>query len=87
MEVTIVPMRTEHTAQIAALEAACFSDPWPESILQQELENPLSLWLCAMDGDTIAGYVGHAYFTHIRTYSRVIIIKARCKSVTLIIYD
>ena len=58
MEVTIVPMRTEHTAQIAALEAACFSDPWPESILQQELENPLSLWLCAMDGDTIAGYVG-----------------------------
>ena len=58
MEVTIVPMRQEHTAQIAALEAACFSDPWPESILQQELENPLSLWLCAMDGDTVAGYVG-----------------------------
>ena len=42
----------------AALEAACFSDPWPESILQKELDNPLSLWLCAMDGDTIAGYVG-----------------------------
>ena len=60
MEVTIVPMRQEHTAQIAALEAACFSDPWPESILQQELENPLSLWLCAMDGDSIAGYVGEA---------------------------
>ena len=58
MEVTIVPMRQEHTAQIAALEAACFSDPWPESILQQELENPLSLWLCAMDGDTVAGYIG-----------------------------
>ena len=45
MEVTIVPMRQEHTAQIAALEAACFSDPWPESILQQELENQLCLWL------------------------------------------
>ena len=58
MEVTIVPMRTEHTAQIAALEAACFSDPWPESILQKELDNPLSLWLCAMDGDTVAGYIG-----------------------------
>ena len=29
-----------------------------EWILQQELENPLSLWLCAMDGDTVAGYVG-----------------------------
>ena len=44
--------------RIAALEAACFSDPWPESILAHELQNPLSLWLCAMDGDTVAGYIG-----------------------------
>lgn len=58
MEYTIVPMQPGLTAQIAALEASCFSDPWPESILQHELENPLSLWLCAMAGDTVAGYVG-----------------------------
>ena len=58
MEVTIVPMRTEHTAQIAALEIACFSDPWPEAILVRELQNPLSLWLCAVDGDTVAVFIG-----------------------------
>ena len=57
-ELTITPMEPEHLAQIAALEAACFSDPWPESILAHELQNPLSLWLCAMDGDTVAGYIG-----------------------------
>lgn len=51
-------MEPENLAQIAALEAACFSDPWPESILAHELQNPLSLWLCAMDGDTVAGYIG-----------------------------
>ena len=54
-ELTITPMEPEHLAQIAALEIACFSDPWPESILVRELQNPLSLWLCAVDGDTVAG--------------------------------
>lgn len=51
-------MEPEHLAQIAALEIACFSDPWPESILVRELQNPLSLWLCAVNGDTVAGYIG-----------------------------
>ena len=51
-------MEPEHLAQIAALEVACFSDPWPESVLVHELQNPLSLWLCAVDGDTVAGYIG-----------------------------
>ena len=52
-------MEPEHLAQIAALEIACFSDPWPESILVRELQNPLSLWLAAeaLDG-TLLGYVG-----------------------------
>lgn len=58
MEITITPMEPEHLAQIAALEVLCFSDPWPESILVHELQNPLSLWLCAVDGDTVAGYIG-----------------------------
>ena len=57
-EIKIVPMEPEHLAQIAALETMCFSDPWPETILAHELHNPLSLWLCAMDGDTVAGYIG-----------------------------
>ena len=57
-EIKITPMEPEHLSQIAALEVICFSDPWPESILAHELQNPLSLWLCAVDGDTVAGYIG-----------------------------
>ena len=59
MEVTIVPMRTGHTAQVAALEAACFSDPWPESILQQELENRAEpLARAQWTATRLLGYVG-----------------------------
>ena len=58
MDIQILPMQPCHTAQIAALEQTCFSDPWPEQIIAHELENELSLWLCALDGDTVAGYIG-----------------------------
>lgn len=54
----IVPMREEHVSQVAALEAVCFSDPWSEKSVASELNNPLSLWLVAVDGDTVAGYIG-----------------------------
>lgn len=54
----IVPMQAEHIAQVAALEKACFSDPWPESVLTSELENPLSLWLVALESEKVLGYVG-----------------------------
>ena len=51
-------MREAHIGQIAALERLCFSDPWSERSFASELENPLSLWLVALDGETVAGYVG-----------------------------
>ena len=44
--------------QIAELEKLCFADPWSVSAFSYELNNPLSLWLVAVDGDTVAGYVG-----------------------------
>jgi ribosomal-protein-alanine N-acetyltransferase len=43
---------------VAALEAICFADPWSEKSVASELTNPLSLWLVAMDGERLAGYVG-----------------------------
>ncbi len=58
MDYTIVPMQPAHVVQVAALEQTCFSDPWPESILARELTNPLSLWLCALDGESVVGYIG-----------------------------
>ena len=40
------------------MEKVCFSDPWSENSIASELRNPLSLWLVAMDGEALAGYVG-----------------------------
>ena len=51
-------MTADHVAQVAALETICFHDPWSEKSVASELTNPLSLWLVALDGDRVAGYVG-----------------------------
>ena len=54
----IEKMTREHVPQVARLEEICFSDPWSEKSVASELENELSLWLVALEGDTLAGYVG-----------------------------
>ena len=54
----LTKMTESHVPQVAELEKLCFSDPWSEKSVASELENPLSLWLVAVDGDTVAGYVG-----------------------------
>lgn len=51
-------MTNAHTAQVAALEKECFSMPWSENAITGELTNPLALWLVALDGDKVVGYVG-----------------------------
>ena len=51
-------MRAVHVPQIAELEQVCFTDPWPDQAIRSELTNPLSLWLVALEGETVAGYVG-----------------------------
>lgn len=54
----IVPMEEKHVPQVAELEKICFSDPWSERSVASELTNPLSLWLVAVEGETVAGYIG-----------------------------
>ena len=51
-------MSDAYVAQVAALEKECFSMPWSENAIASELSNPLALWLVALDGETVAGYVG-----------------------------
>lgn len=51
-------MEGNHVAQIAALEKLCFSDPWSETSVGGELENPLSYWLVAEENDRVLGYIG-----------------------------
>ncbi|MBQ7817864.1 MAG: ribosomal protein S18-alanine N-acetyltransferase [Oscillospiraceae bacterium] len=56
--IEIIQMQSVHAPQVAALEKQCFSEPWSENSIAGELSNPLSLWLVALDGDCVAGYVG-----------------------------
>ena len=51
-------MTLDHVPQVAQLEKECFHDPWSEKSIASELRNPLSLWLVAVDGQRVAGYVG-----------------------------
>ena len=51
-------MKEAHVAQIAELEKQCFSDPWSEKSVASELENPLALWLAAVENGRVLGYAG-----------------------------
>lgn len=56
--IEFVRMGAAHTEQIAQLEKVCFSDPWSIDSINYELTNPLSLWIVALAGDKVIGYVG-----------------------------
>ena len=56
--IEVQTMTDAHVAQVAELEKLCFSAPWSENSVASELNNPLSLWLVALDGEKVAGYVG-----------------------------
>jgi len=55
---TIEQMKSSWVTQVAQLEKDCFRDPWSEKSIAGELNNPLSLWLVAVDGGRLLGYVG-----------------------------
>ena len=55
----IVKMSEAHVVSVAAIEKECFGvDAWSEKSVASELTNKLSLWLVAVDGDRVAGYIG-----------------------------
>ena len=51
-------MTLEDVPQIAALEKLCFSDPWSELSISEELGNPYSRWLVWEEEGTVLGYIG-----------------------------
>ena len=57
----VVPMSAELLPQIAELERACFSVPWSENMLAEELDNPLASFIVALgDNGQVLGYAGLA---------------------------
>lgn len=51
-------MNVAHIQAVAEIEAECFSMPWSVNSIASELNNPLSLWVVACDGEKVVGYVG-----------------------------
>jgi ribosomal-protein-alanine N-acetyltransferase len=66
-------MVSDHIAEIAQLEIVCFSYPWSEKSLSDELENENSHFLVAVS-DVVLGYIGvqeicgEAYITNIAVF-------------------
>ena len=55
----IIRMNESHVASVAAIEKECFGrDAWSERSVAGELTNALALWLVAVEGEAVAGYVG-----------------------------
>ena len=49
MEYKLVPMDRSHLAGVAELERLCFSTPWNEAMLEEELYNPTASFIVAED--------------------------------------
>ena len=62
--IEIVRMNESHVSAVAELERQNFSEPWPEIAVRSELTNKLALWLVALEGDTVVGYVGSQTVLH-----------------------
>ena len=56
--IEIQEMTAADVADIAALERLCFSAPWSENSIAEELDTGFSLWLVARLDGAFAGYVG-----------------------------
>lgn len=54
----IAPMAEDDIPHLARLESVCFSSPWSEDGLREELQNPNAVFLVAKRGETIVGYLG-----------------------------
>ncbi len=73
MNFIINPMIKEYVAQIAKLEKECFSQPWSEEALSEELKKENSYFLAAVS-DRLLGYIGvqeicgEAYITNIAVF-------------------
>ena len=54
----IRPLCERHLPSLAALEQVCFSQPWSEDALREELSNPTARFLVAEKDGEAVGYIG-----------------------------
>ena len=58
MNFNIEKMGYGHTSAIAEIEELCFSTPWSEKSLSEEIDNPLGRFFVLVSEDKVAGYIG-----------------------------
>ena len=59
MEYQLVPMDRSHLPAVAALERLCFTTPWTEAMLEEELYNDTASFIVAQrDDGEVLGYAG-----------------------------
>ena len=54
----IVKLEKRHIPSVAKLEEECFSTPWSEKQLSEELENPCAHFFVAECDGKVCGYIG-----------------------------
>lgn len=58
---TILDAGEAQIAQIAQIEKACFSDPWPEDTLRAHRTGENHIFLAAVEGEETLGYISLTY--------------------------
>jgi ribosomal-protein-alanine N-acetyltransferase len=54
----IKKLNSENAPECARIEMECFSHPWSENSVREEIENLLTYCVGAFEGDALAGYAG-----------------------------
>ena len=58
IDFNIEKMNEAHIFHIAQLERLCFSTPWSENALREELSNPLARFFALLSDGVVVGYIG-----------------------------
>ena len=76
MNIVIEKMSDTHITQIGELETECFSVPWSENALREELTNEFARFFVALCDGKVAGYIGahnilgEVYITNVAVFSK-----------------
>ena len=54
----IVPFEEKYVPAVSEIEKECFSVPWSEKSLREELTNPQAFFLVCLIEQEVAGYIG-----------------------------
>ena len=69
-------MQKEHIKDITELERQCFSEPWSENALSEELSNTCAVFFAAIVDNILVGYIGmhnicsQGYITNIAVFKQ-----------------